>query len=65
MFSTAHAGGEQGWKSDHLEPLLFGRCTTGISGLRIRSGLACVGFSLPGILENNPHLALLPTLIYM
>ena len=23
MFSTVHAGGEQGWKSDHLEPFFF------------------------------------------
>jgi hypothetical protein len=23
MFNTVHAGGEQGWKSDHLEPFLF------------------------------------------
>jgi len=23
MLSTVHAGGEQGWKSGHLEPLLF------------------------------------------
>ena len=25
VFGTVHAGGEQGWESDHLEPFLFCR----------------------------------------
>jgi hypothetical protein len=37
MFSTVHAGGEQGWKSDHLEPFSF---DTGI--LACVSSFACI-----------------------
>jgi len=37
LLCTEHAGGEQGWESDHLEPFSFGRqknfrCKSGVNG---------------------------------